>query len=306
MVTLKQIGKRTYYFTGLFRVGVYVMQDVKEDMNQDIPVCLIDSGLDAEYAGEMDAVLVQHHFRVQLIINTHYHADHSGGNAFFKEKYDCTIVATKMNAALISNYDICPALVWGAAPLNEIMNHYFYTESSETYDIEDIDLPEGISYEYLPGHCLSMIAVRTSDDVLFLGDAVVSEKTLEHHSLTYIYEIDSYLQSLEKLETLDAALYVPYHADPVGDIIPLASANRRSVMNNIAVIRDICETPRTLEEIYSIIYNRCGYQTNLYRYGVEIAIIRTYLTYLHNSGELETTVENNYVKWYIPQSESGE
>lgn len=299
MVALKQVGKRTYYVTGLFHVGVYVLD--REPLEGDfLPVCLIDSGLDAECAQEIDEVLTENHFRVQMIINSHYHADHSGGNAYFKEKYGCLCVATKPNAALISNYDICPTLVWGAAPIDEIMNHYFYAVPTETKDIEEIELPEGLYIEFLPGHCISMIGVGTSDRVLFLGDAVIGADTLQRHSLSYIYDIDDYLKSLEKLERLKAKLYIPYHAEPTEDIISLVEANRQSVMHNIAVIKDICTTKRTLDEIYSVIYNRCGYNATLYRYAMEGSILRTYLSYLHNCGEMETVVEDNFIKWYVP------
>lgn len=298
MVTLKQVGKRTYYVTGLFHVGVYVLEQEAPEGTL-FPVCLIDSGLDTEYAQEIDAVLEEHYFRVQMIINTHYHADHSGGNAYFKEKYGCICVATKPNAALISNYDICPTLVWGAGPIHEIMNHYFYAVPTETKAIEEIGLPEGLHIEFLPGHCIAMIAVGTSDGVLFLGDAVIGADALRRHSLSYIYEIDDYLKSLEKLEYLKAELYIPYHAEPTVDIVSLVEANRRSVMNNIAVIKDICKVKRTLDEIYSIIYNRCGYEATLYRYAMESSILRTYLSYLHNCGEIQTVVEDNFIKWYV-------
>ena len=42
---LKQIGERTYYVSGMFHVGVYVLDKEDEpDIYADkIPVCLIDS-----------------------------------------------------------------------------------------------------------------------------------------------------------------------------------------------------------------------------------------------------------------------
>lgn len=299
MAELKRIGKRTYYVTGLFHVGVYLLHEDAACMGNR-PVCLIDSGVDEDAAREIDDALEKMHFTVKMIINSHYHADHSGGNAYFKDKYHCITAATAINALLISNYDVCPAMVWGASPLNEIMNNYFYTEPSDTCCIDDVGIPEGIEIVQLPGHCISMIGVRTDDDVVFVGDAVIGEDTLAHHSLSYIYEIGSYLESLERLERMKAALFVPYHAKPTDDIVSLVEANRRSVMNNIAAIKDICAVPRSLDEVYSMIYNRCGYKTNLYRYAVESAIIRTYLSYLYNCGEMQTIVENNFVKWYVP------
>lgn len=295
MTSLKQIGKRTYYFTGAFHVGVYVLD---ENISEKIPVCLIDAGLNDAYAERIDKLLCEKNFCVSIIINTHYHADHTGGNLYFKEKYGCVILSTKLDAALISNYEICPAVICGAKPIEEVLTEYFYTESTEAFSIEDYTLPEGLETLDLAGHCIGMIGVRTSDDVLFVGDAVVGTDILAHKSMSYIYDIGEHLTTLDKLECVDAKCFVPYHAEPVSDISEYAMANRAAIMNIIAIIKDICMEPKSFDEIYSIIYLRSGLKTTLYRYMIEGSIIRGYLSYLHNNGELEAIIIDNFVKWH--------
>lgn len=300
MNELIQVGKSTFYISGPFHVGIYVMHDnhtAGYDDNQRQSVCLIDSGVDRVVAKVIDKLLTEKNFRVELIINTHYHADHSGGNAYFKEKYDCKIVSTKINAALVSNYDICPAIVWGAAPIDEIMNSYFYATPTDTEDIEKVELPAGLEYIELPGHCISMICVRTDDDVLFLGDAVISRETLEQHPLSYIYEIGTYLESLDKLKNIRAGLYIPYHAEPVKNIRRLVKANRQNVLDNIECIKKICVCPRDIDEIISIFFNQKGVRLSLYKYAVEGGVVRTYVSYLHNKGELVAENIDNFIKW---------
>lgn len=302
MNKLIKVGERTYYISGPFHIGVYVLDDgyKSDNKNRDdskTGVCLIDSGVDRVVAKVVDKLLIDNNFEVRLIINTHYHADHSGGNAYFKAKYGCKIVATKINAALVSNYDICPAIIWGAAPINEILNNYFYATPTDTEDIENIELPGGLEYIELPGHCISMICVRTCDDILFLGDAVVSRDTLEKHPLSYIYEIGSYLKSLDKLKKITAKIYIPYHAEPVKHIRNLVKANRQCVLDNIELIREICLEPRDIDEIISMYFNRKELKLSLYKYAVEGGIIRTYITYLHNNGELEVENVDNFIRW---------
>ena len=208
MNELIKVGERTYYISGPFHVGVYDL-GVKNFAEKG-EVCLIDTGVDATVAKVIDKRLNEAGFYVKMIINTHYHADHSGGNNYFKEKYDCPIYSTKMNAALVSNYDICPAIVWGAKPIDEIMNNYFYATPTECMDIENVTLPAGLELVELNGHSISQIGVRTSDDVLFLGDAVVSKDTLDKHPLTYVYDPKVQLETLEKLKKIKASLYIPY------------------------------------------------------------------------------------------------
>lgn len=301
MNELIQVGEKTFYISGPFHIGVYVLdggygKEGGEGCDKT-GVCLIDSGVDRVVAKVVDKLLVEKDYEVRLIINTHYHADHSGGNAYFKEKYGCTIVSTKINAALISNYDICPAIVWGAAPIQEIMNNYFYAKPTETEDIETIKLPAGLEYMELPGHCISMICIKTDDDVLFLGDAVISKDTLKNHPLSYVYELGSYLESLDKLSKIKAGLYVPYHAEPVKNIRNLVKVNRKSVLDNIELIREICIKPRDIDEIISMYFNRKGLRLSMYKYAVEGGIIRTYVSYLHNRGELKAENIDNFIKW---------
>lgn len=304
MNELEKIGERTYYLTGPFQVGVYVLDDevsYKKNDNNDWAgykkVCLIDSGLDKVVAKILDKLLAENKFAVELIINTHYHADHCGGNKYFQDKYGCRIVSSKVNAALISNYDICPSIIWGGPPIKEIINNYFYAESTDADDITEINLPDGFEITDLPGHCISMLCVKTPDDIMFLGDAVVGKKTLEVNHISYIYEIEPYLESLHKLKKKKASLYVPYHAKPVKDIKKLVDINLENVKNNIELIKKICYTPKTLDEIAAAYFSMHDLKLSMYKYAVEGCELRTYVSYLHNIGELVSINDNNYIKW---------
>lgn len=306
MNELIRVGERTYYFSGPFHIGVYVLDDdivykeIKDDKwSQHKKVCLIDSGLDKTVAKVLDKELESHGYVVELIINTHYHADHCGGNKYFQDKYGCRIVSSKINAALMANYDICPSVIWGGPPINEIVNNYFYAESSIADDIENIKLPDGFWIEDLPGHCISMLCVKTPDEVIFLGDAVVSRKTLEVNHISYIYEIGAYLESLKKLKGIKAKLYIPYHVEPVKNIKKLVEINYDNVKENIKIIKDICSEPKTLEEISAEYFTMKNVKLSMYKYAVEGCDIRTYVSYLHNLGELTATNDNNFIKWGI-------
>ncbi|MBQ9608808.1 MAG: MBL fold metallo-hydrolase [Lachnospiraceae bacterium] len=289
MIELVKAGERTYYFTGLFHVGLYLMSYDE--------VCLIDAGIDREYAREMDELLIMKNWKVRLIINTHYHADHCGGSRYFQDKYKCKIYASGINAALISDYEICPSIVWGAIPLNVLMNNYYYADSCDAEDIRGKELPEGLEVVALPGHAISMIGIKTDDDVLFLGDAVVGEEVIEKEKLTYIYDIGEYLKSLDKLEKIEAKLYVTYHGEPVKDIKELVRLNRKNVVTNLKRVKAICKTPRKFDEIVHEFFNDIDMELTLYKYNVKGGMIKTYLTYLHNTGKMETECIDNYLLW---------
>lgn len=295
MNELIKVADRTYYISGPFHVGVYDLGTTSYSGKKE--VCLIDTGVDSVVAKVVDKLLIDNGFYVKMIINTHYHADHCGGNAYFKERYKCDIYATKLNAALISNFEICPAIIWGATPIREVLNNYFYAPPAEAKDIADVELPEGFELIELPGHCIGMIAVRTPDDVLFLGDAVVSKETVEKHPLTYIYEVEDYLESLEKLKKIKATLYVPYHAEPVRKIKQLCDINIQGVQGNIEAIKRICAEPHNIDEVISTFFNEKGFKLSMYKYAVEGGIVKTYITHLYNKGEMIAINDNNFIKW---------
>ncbi len=299
MNELVKVGERTYYISGPFHVGIYDLGTKNKDGISE--VCLIDTGVDTTVARVVDKRLMEAGFTVKLIINTHYHADHCGGNNYFKNKYNCPIYSTKVNADLMSNFDICPAIIWGGKPINEILNNYFYALPAEAEDMEGKELPEGLSFVDLSGHSLSHIGVRTSDDVFFLGDAVVSNKTIDSHPLTYVYDIEEHFVTLKKLRKMEAALFIPYHAEPVKKIKALCDSNKRCMEENLQLIREICAVPRNQDEIISMFYNKRGLKLSLYKYAVEGAIVRTYLTYLYNTGEMIVKNEDNYLKWQMKQ-----
>lgn len=299
MNELIKVGERTYYISGPFHVGVYDLGTTSYSGKKE--VCLIDTGVDKVVAKVVDKLLIEAGFYVKMIINTHYHADHCGGNAYFKEKYDCAVYATKLNAALIENFDICPAIIWGATPIREVLNNYFYAAPTKAEDIAMCKMPEGLDYVELPGHCIGMIAVKTSDDVIFLGDAVVSKFTVENHPLTYIYEVGEYLESLEKLKNIKASLYIPYHAEPVKKIKPLCDINIKNVLDNIETIKKILAIPRSIDEVISIFFNEKGLKLSMYKYAVEGGIIKTYITHLYNNGELTAENVDNYIKWKVKE-----
>lgn len=299
MNELVKVGNKTYYVSGPFHVGVYVLD--KETHSGKKQVVLIDSGVDSTVAKVIDKLLIDNNFYVKYIINTHYHADHSGGNSYFKEKYNCEIYATKINAALISNYDICPAIIWGAVPVNEVLNNYFYATPTEAIDIDSVKIPGDLELISIPGHCIDMVAVRTSDDVLFVGDGVVSKDTLDKHPLTYLYDVEKHLETLNKLKEIKASLYIGYHAEPVKKIKPLVDANIKGVHDNINSIKQICSVPRSIDEIISIFFTQKGFKLSMYKYAVEGGIIKTYVTYLYNKGELTAENIDNYIKWKVKE-----
>lgn len=107
--------------------------------------------------------------KLSLVVNTHYHSDHVGGNYGFQTQYGVPIATYYTEARLINQRDFnaCSA-VWLAQPI-------------EPYSI-DQDLQEGDEIDarsvvleviHTPGHTLGHMSLYgRQDQVLILGDAV--------------------------------------------------------------------------------------------------------------------------------------
>src|SRR5690554_1343260 len=112
------------YVPGGTNIGV-----IRHEANQ---VTLIDSGLNDSIARKaLRAVREELQSEVVAIINTHGHADHFGANAFVQKRTGCEIWAPAIEAAVIENPILQPALLFGgAAPADALRTKFLLAEAS--------------------------------------------------------------------------------------------------------------------------------------------------------------------------------
>lgn len=92
----------------------------------------------------------------------------------------------------------------------------------------------------LPGHFFDMVGFRTPDDVIYLADCLSSQETLDKYQIGFIYDIDSYIKTLERIKSLNAKIFVPAHAAAAENIAPLAQYNIDKVLEIAEKITEIC------------------------------------------------------------------
>lgn len=107
--------------------------------------------------------------RLQLIVNTHYHSDHAGGNSQLQSRYGIPIAAHQWDADLINGRD------WQACAADWI------NQSIEPYSVNHI-LSEGSEIHtgnvvfnvlHTPGHTLGHISLyEPKEQILICGDVV--------------------------------------------------------------------------------------------------------------------------------------
>lgn len=286
MYELVNVKNNTYYVNCPAKIGVYV------DGNY---AYLIDSGNDKDAGKKVKRILDEMGLTLKAIINTHSHADHIGGNNFLQKQTDCKIYAKGIEKAFTLSPILEPSFLCGSYPQKALLHKFLYAESSVCEDIESAVLPIGFEIVDLPGHSFEMIGVRTPDNVLFIGDSVSCSATIEKYGIGYTYNVSEFLDTLDKLDTLSAGFFVPSHADVCEDLHEIVEINRKSVNSVCEQILSLLHDPKTFEDLLSGVFAVYNLTMTNEQYVLIGSTVKSYLSYLKDSGKVETSFENNYM-----------
>lgn len=289
MYELIPAGSNTFYIDSLVKLGIY-----RRNNNH---VFLIDSGLDKDTAKKVLKILNDQGWTLDAVINTHSHADHIGGNCFLQEKTGCRLYAKGAENAFTRYPLLEPSLLYGGFPFRELQSKFLMAQPSDSLDINDPSFPSELKIIPLNGHSLEMFGIRTPDDVVFLADSVFCKAILEKYHISYLYDIEQYLQTLDKVEALQANLFIPAHAEAASDIRPLVQLNREKTKEIINTLLDICEQPSLFEHILQRIFTLYELKITFEQYVLLGSTLRSYLSYLKDKGRIRADFRNNLLYW---------
>ena len=147
-----------------------------------------------------------------------------------------------------------------------------------------------------PGHFFDMIAVRTPDGALFLGDSVISGKIIDKYNIFFLFDIRTTLETLENVKNIPADFFIPSHGDMTQDIKPLADKNMMKIKEISSVIKELC-ADKTTEEIHREMCRRYNIVLAESQYILTLCTLRSYLTYLSEKGEISNTFNDFRMIW---------
>ena len=157
-------------------------------------------------------------------------------------------------------------------------------------------LPEGWELLPLPGHFLDMVGFRTGDDVVYLADCLASRETLDKYGIAFLYDVGAYLETLERVKTMEAALFVPSHAAAAEHIAPLAQYNIDRTQEAAERIAGLC-TGVTFDEVLAGVFKAYGLVMSLPQYALLGSTVKSYLSYLMDRGEVAAEAEDCRLIW---------
>lgn len=289
MYELIQISEHDYYIQSPAKIGLVKLNDTE--------VCLIDSGNDKDAGRKVRKLLDEHEWTLKAIYNTHSNADHIGGNKYLQGQTGCKIYAPGIECDFTRHPILEPSLLYGGYPCKDLRHKFLLAQESGAEYLTKETLPEGFELIPLPGHFFDMAGFRTPDDTVYLADCLSSRETLEKYQIGFIYDVAAYLNTLEKVKTLKARLFVPAHAEAAEDITELAQYNIDKVNEIADKIVSLCKEPLGFEVILQRLFTEYGLVMNFEQYVLVGSTVRSYLAWLKDTGRLNAVFEKNLLLW---------
>ena len=137
--------------------------------------------------------------------------------------------------------------------------------------------------------------------MFFLGEALCSEQELENAGIPYGYSVTMRLDTLQKLRNYNCDYYLLAHGDLRCDISELVELNRRRVEETLAFIVDyLSRQPAEASDIMVAVCEHFGLQLRkVQEFFLLHPTIYSYLSHLHNRGEIVFKIEGNRLLWYV-------
>ncbi len=289
MYELIQISERSYYIQSPAKIGLVRLS------GRD--VCLIDSGNDKDAGRKVRQLLDKNGWNLTAIYNTHSNADHIGGNRYLQAQTGCRIYAPEIDCAFTRHPVLEPSFLYGGFPCKDLRHKFLLAQESDAEELTKDCLPEGFEIIPLPGHFFDMVGYRTKDDVVYLADCLSSKETLDKYQITFLYDVSACLDTLQMVKTLPGKIFVPAHAEAAEDIAELAQYNMDKVHEIADRITDLCREPLCFETILQKLFTDYGLTMNFEQYVLVGSTVRSYLSWLKDTGRLCVSFEDNLLRW---------
>lgn len=289
MYELVPLSEQAFYIDCPAKIGIY--------RTAPDAVYLIDSGSDKDAGRKVRQILDKNGWKLKGILITHSNADHIGGNRYLQNQTGCKIFAGGVEAAFTRHPLLEPSFLYGGWPCKELRRKFLLAQESEVSDFSDPDFPREVEIIPLPGHFFEMSGFRLPDGTVFLADCISSRATLEKYAVPFIYDVGAYLETLDKVEAMEAPMFVPSHAEAAPDLRELIQFNRAHVHQIAERLLGICKEPKPFEQVLQALFHACGLQMDFAQYVLVGSTVRSFLAWLHEKGRLEASFDDAVLLW---------
>ncbi len=265
---------------------------------------LVDTGLEAAVAKRILKTLDANMIAPRAIINTHSHADHCGGNRHIQKVTGCMAYASQYEGAIILNPDIEALYLTGAVPPKPLRSKLIVSEQTlyMTFLEPGRHAVEGAEVELipLPGHSPGQYGVRTADNVLFYGDALVPAYVFDKYKIPFVTDIDATLASIDRIEASGADVFIGAHEGVVDDISALCKANREGILRGREVVFELLDAPMLREAVLQKLHRAWpSIPISPVGWSLMLTCVSACLYSLHKEGRVELIINDGAMLWGV-------
>ncbi len=268
-------------------------------------VVLLDSGLDTD-PQRSELISLLEPYEVVAVISTHAHPDHVGANQYYQQR-GAKIYMPHFEAGCLESADNLKAWynLFCSTEIEKLFSHILFDADFKLEkDRTSVTIEEReFGVIHAPGHTMDQICIMTPDNVLYLADALLSERECKLAKLPYSFLIRRDKTTREKLKSTGAEGYILAHGGYVSDISELIAMNEKCFEDCAKRIYDLIDRPMTLEEILEkvIIEFDLRQNTSIYVFRVYERNLRSFVDHLCDQSKLIPRVMG--AKLYYVRSE---
>lgn len=302
---LKLIQGNTYYIRGGTNTGVYLF-------GADSAV-VIDPGLSTVRGNKIANCLIENNRKSAYCITTHEHLDHFESYTGILDIFsECVFCCPKQSVPFIEIPTLFYTYVYGAHPHQK----FFGNTKPEVFDFvigkqlteERMSLEDGfLDVLDLSGHSHGMAGILTKDRVFFLGDALFDYNIIKKSDFPFIFHVENFLHSLEKIKHCDFDYGLIAHSKrpyPKEEICHLADINAENVAKYLNQITTLLQTPRTREEVLAAIINDNDLHFNYKEYHYYYSTLGSMLSYLYDRNQISASLDKGMLYYHQADTDS--
>ncbi|MEA4971581.1 MAG: MBL fold metallo-hydrolase [Candidatus Metalachnospira sp.] len=272
----------------------------------DKDIVLLDSGM--SYRGGDTKFVLQaldgNNLNVKAIIATHGHIDHIGNNEVLVRKYHSKVYMYGAEAHICRDLDSL-RILHSTVAYEEIKEPSKSMRSKVDYFIDpkadEIDIcGEKFGIIHSPGHSMSHISIITPDNVIMVGDALMSDNEIVKAKIPYACNFAIDFRSKRMLAELNCDKYIISHRGIRDDIKEEVEFNINYLKSRAEVVLSYIEDGMCFDDIAAAVINCMNIKVGSRYYFFDIhGMIMPYVQYLEETGRVRAYYQKGYVRYEV-------
>lgn len=228
----KQVCGNTWCIEGRVTIPVYFLSGRE--------AVLLDSGYAEGDREALDRLLGERDVRVQAVLGSHSHNDHNGNHGYFQKTHGAEVILRDIEAAVASDFSLLTA-AYGPGTAWELERElpWMLLRADRVFSASDTEVEvAGRTFGLvpLPGHTPGHTGIVTPDNVLYVGDAVLSCQVLRVAKLPSTTDWAQDIESKRRLQSMRYPWYILAHSGAYQEIGGLLEENITDKLRRAAQI----------------------------------------------------------------------